>query len=110
MDGKYYYNRAPMSHPFTRAIAHETPNSRRTWAPRGQDGWYIGPALKHYRYYTVYITKTRSERVVETVEYFTTELPLPFPSSKDLATQAAKQLTHALRNPQPVGPFCQVGD
>jgi hypothetical protein len=27
-----------------------------------------------------------------------------------LATQAAKQLTHALLNPKPAGPFCQVGD
>jgi hypothetical protein len=27
-----------------------------------------------------------------------------------LATQAAKQLTDALLNPQPAGPFCQVGD
>jgi hypothetical protein len=27
-----------------------------------------------------------------------------------LATQAAVDLTHALLNPQPAGPFCQVGD
>jgi hypothetical protein len=39
-----------------------------------------------------------------------TEVPLSFPSSKDLTTQAAKQLTHALLNPQPTGPFCQVGN
>jgi hypothetical protein len=35
---------------------------------------------------------------------------LPFPSSHDLATQAAADLTHALLDPQPAGPFCQVGD
>jgi hypothetical protein len=110
IDGQYDYNRAPMASPGTRIIAHETLNRRRTWAPHGQDGWYIGPALEHYRCYTVYITKKRSERVVETVDFFPTEVPLPFPSSKELATQAAKQLIHALLNPQPVGPFCQVGD
>jgi hypothetical protein len=27
-----------------------------------------------------------------------------------LATQAAADLTHALLNPQPAGPFCQIGD
>jgi hypothetical protein len=27
-----------------------------------------------------------------------------------LATQAVADLTHALLNPQPAGPFCQVGD
>jgi hypothetical protein len=35
---------------------------------------------------------------------------LPFPSSYDLAIQAAADLTHALSHPQPVGPFCQVGN
>jgi hypothetical protein len=58
----------------------------------------------------VYITKTRSERVVATVDSPPTEVPLPFPSSKELATQAAKKLTRALLNPKPARPFCQVGD
>jgi hypothetical protein len=46
--GQYDYNRAPMAPPGTRIITHETLNRRRTWAPHGQDGWYIGPALEHY--------------------------------------------------------------
>jgi hypothetical protein len=51
--GHYDFNRAPMASPGTRIIAHETPSQRRTWTPHGQDGWYIGPALEHYRCYTV---------------------------------------------------------
>jgi hypothetical protein len=68
--GQYDFNRAPMAPPGTRIVAHETPNRRRAWAPHGQDGWYIGPALEHYRCYMVYITKTRGESVVETVDFF----------------------------------------
>jgi hypothetical protein len=45
--GQNDFNRAPMAPPGTRIIAHETPKRRRTWAPHGQDGWYIGPALEH---------------------------------------------------------------
>jgi hypothetical protein len=41
---------------------------------------------------------------------FPHKFELPFPSSSELATQAAADLTHALSNPQPAGPFCQVGD
>jgi hypothetical protein len=108
--GQYDFNRAPMAPPGTRIIAHETPGRRRTWAPHGQDGWYIGPALEHYRCYTVYITKTRSNRIVETVEFFPHKFTLPFPSSHELATQDAADLTHVLLNPRPAGPFCQVGD
>jgi hypothetical protein len=108
--GQHDYNRAPMAPPGTRIIAHETPGRRKTWAPHGQDGWYIGPALEHYRCYPVYITKTRSSRIVETVEFYPHQLKIPFPSSSDLSTQAATELTHALLNPQPAGPFCQVGN
>jgi hypothetical protein len=67
--GQYDFNKAPMAPPGTRIIAHETPSRRRTWAPYGQDGWYIGPALEHYRCYTVFITKTRGNKIVETVEF-----------------------------------------
>jgi hypothetical protein len=108
--GQYDFNRAPMAPPGTRIIAYETPGRRRTWDPHGQDGWYIGPSLEHYRCYTVYTTKTRSNRIVETVDFFPHKFKLPFPSSIELATQAAADLTHALLNPQPAGPLCQVGD
>jgi hypothetical protein len=108
--GQYDFNRAPMAPPGTKNIAHETPSRRRTWAPHGQDGWYIGPALEHYRCYTVYVMKTRGNRIVETVDFFPEKFTLPFPSSQDLATQAASDLTHALLHPQPAGPFCQVGN
>ena len=47
---------------------------------------------------------------METVEFFPHKFELPFPSSSELATQAAADLTHALLNPQPAGPFCQVGN
>jgi hypothetical protein len=47
---------------------------------------------------------------VETVEFFPHQFKIPFLSSSDLATQAAAELTRALLNPQPAGPFCQVGD
>jgi hypothetical protein len=41
---------------------------------------------------------------------FPQKFTLPFPSSHDLATQAAADLTHDLLHPQPAGPYCQVGD
>jgi hypothetical protein len=47
---------------------------------------------------------------VETVEFPPEKFTLPFPSSQDLATQAAADLTHALLHPQPTGPFCKVGN
>jgi hypothetical protein len=108
--GQYDLNRAPMAPPGKRIIAHETPNRRSTWAPHGLDGWYLGPTLEHYRCYTVHITKTWGHRIVETVDFFPEKITLPFSTPQDQATKAATELTRALLNPQPAGPFCQVGD
>jgi hypothetical protein len=69
----------PWHPPGTKIIAYETTGRRRTWAPHGQDGWYIGPALEHYRCYKVHINKTRSNKIVETVEDFPEKITLPFP-------------------------------
>jgi hypothetical protein len=108
--GQYDFNRAPMAPPGTRSIAHETPNRRSTWAPHGLEGWYLGPDLEHYRCYTVHITKTRGYRIVKTVEFFPEKFTLPFATPQYQATKAATELTRALLNPQPAGPFYQVGD
>jgi hypothetical protein len=57
-----------------------------------------------------YITKTRGERIVETVEFFPEKFTLTFPSAQELATQAAADLTRALLHPQSAGLFCKVAD
>jgi hypothetical protein len=44
------------------------------------------------------------------VEFSSTEVQLPFQSTRDLENEAAKQFTYALVNPQLAGPFTQVGD
>jgi hypothetical protein len=108
--GQYDFNRDPMAPPGTRIIAHETPVRRRTWAPHGQDGWYIEPALEHYRCYTVYITDKKIKQDSGNSQFPPHKFKLPFPSSSELATRAAADLTHALLDPKPEGPFCQVGD
>jgi hypothetical protein len=51
--------------------------------------------------YTIYISKNRSEGIVETVNFFSIEVAIPCQSSQDLATQATKHLTHALLYPHP---------
>ena len=110
LHGVFDYNRTPLAPPGTRIIAHEKPTQRASWAPHGQDGWYIGPAMEHYRCYKVYINKTRSERTVDTVEFFPTQFTMPRLSSADAAMRAANDLIAALRNPHPSAPFPHLGD
>jgi hypothetical protein len=59
--GKFNYNTTYMMPPGNRAISHDTPTARSSWAPHGQDGWTIGPATEHYRLIKCFFPSTRAE-------------------------------------------------
>jgi hypothetical protein len=103
--GAFDFNSTPMAPPGTRVLAHEKPEQRTTWAPHSIDGWYVGPAMQHYRCYRIHTSKTQSERICDTVEFFPTHVTMPRLSSADAATRAAQDLIHALRHPAPASPF-----
>ena len=65
--------------PGTKVVMHENPKHRGSCDIYGEVGWYIGPALKHYRCYHYYYTTINSPRVVDTVEIFPIALELSHP-------------------------------
>jgi hypothetical protein len=96
--------------PGCKIIAHEKPSQRRTWAPHGQHGYYLGPAMHHHRCQNVYISSTTSERIVGTLEFFPHNSPMPKLSSTDRLLMAANDMANALKHPHPEVQFAQVGD
>jgi hypothetical protein len=104
------YNKTAFAPPGCKIIAHEKPGKRRTWAPHGQHGYSLGPAMHHYRCQNVYITTTANERIVDTLEFFPHNYQMPQLSSTDRLLMAAQDMTDALRNPHPDVPFTSVGD
>jgi hypothetical protein len=95
--------------PDTRIIVHENPDQRASWDTHGVDGYYLGPTLDNYRCYQVHITRTKGTCIVDTVEFFPSKLSMPETSSKDLASIASLELSHALQNPAPAAPFSHIG-
>ena len=93
-----------------KVIIHEKPATRQSWAIPGINGWYIGPAMEHYRCHKVYATKTIPERVSDIVEFYLQDLPIPKTSSTDMEIKAAAELIYALQNPTPSSPFHKFGD
>jgi hypothetical protein len=93
--GVHDFNAHPMAPPGIKVIAHEKPAKRASWATHGIDGWYIGPTYEHYRCYRIYATKTRAERICDTVEFFPHNFRMPEQSSADAAIRAAQELIHA---------------
>jgi hypothetical protein len=104
------YNKTSFAPPGCKIIAHEKPGNRRTWAPHGQYGYSLGPAMHHHRCQNVYISSTASERIVDTLELFPHNYQIPQLLSTDRLIMAAKDMTNALQNPHPAVSFARVGD
>ena len=49
---------------------HEKPHKRLTYAPHSVDGWYLGPAVHHYRCYTFYNIDTGGGTKLDTIAFF----------------------------------------
>jgi hypothetical protein len=95
------YNKTAFAPPGCKIIAHEKPGKRRTWAPNGQHGYSLGPAMHHYRCQNIYISTTASEHIVDTLELFPHNYQMPQLSSTYRLLMAAKDMTDALQIPHP---------
>jgi hypothetical protein len=109
LNGTFDFNRTPLAPLGTKVLLHETPDQRRTWAPHGVEGWYVGYAPEHYRCYTIHVIRTNKTRIGGTVEFFPTHCAMPHTSSADHAIRAAVDLISALQNPAPASALAPVG-
>ena len=103
--GVFDYNRTPIGPPGTRVLVHEKSHQRGTWAPHGEDAWYIGPAFDHYRCYTVWAWETRRERGTDTISWFPHQLKMPTPSALDRIAASLHDLAAAIKHPAPGSPL-----
>jgi hypothetical protein len=99
-----------MAPPGTKVIIHEKPQQRKTWDPHGTDGWYLGPAMEHYRCYRVFTNKTKAERITDTVEFFPQHTTVPQMNTDEIAIQAAEDLIAAINQPTARKPNSAIGD
>ena len=103
--GVFDFNRTPLGPPGTRVLVHEKSQARGTWAPHGEDAWYIGPAFEHYRCYKIWAWETRRERETDTLTWFPHQLTMPTPSALDRISASINDLATALGNPTPNSPL-----
>jgi hypothetical protein len=91
INGPFDYNATPLAPPGCKIVVHEKPGQRASWDPHGVIGWYLGPAMEHYRCYKCYIKKTQAERISDTVEFFPTQATVPTLSPTEALVIAAEQ-------------------
>eukprot|EP00957_Ditylum_brightwellii_P164878 12553097-Ditylum_brightwellii.AAC.1 len=69
MHGTFYFEATPMAPPGTRCYIHIKPHKRASWRFHAEDAWYVGPALQHYRCYTVVMKEKAAHRITVTVKF-----------------------------------------
>ena len=100
--GPHNYNRQPLAPLGCEVQVYEPPLQRKSWAPRTVKGWYVGTSKEHYRAYKVWVEKTKSTRISETVFFKHKYLTNPTVSPQDWVVKAANNLSRALANKGPV--------
>ena len=82
----------------TAILIHEPPEARGSWASHGLLGFYLGPAILHYRSHHVFVTATSATRITDTVAWFpATDITPPLPDTKEILIAAIKDLLHAIK-------------
>jgi len=97
LHGGYDYNAHPLAPPGVKVLAFEDKDTRESWAPHGRVGFYVGPAMNHYRCFRIYMPETKKVRIVDTLSWHPAKLLLPGTSPVDDLTAATRDMTRALR-------------
>ena len=96
----------PIAPAGTAILIHEAPEKRGTWAAHGVAGYYLGPALTHYRSHHVIVTATSSPRVTDTIAWFPeTDVTPPPPNATEMLIAAIKDFSRALKQFNLTGNF-----
>ena len=91
-EGGFDFNKTSLAPPGTNVIIHEKPGQLNSWDPHGLEGWYLVPSIEHYRLNTVYVNKTRVERISDTEGFSPEHNKIPGMSNQEAATNVAIDL------------------
>jgi hypothetical protein len=69
LKGSYDFNRNPIAPAGTKVTIHEDASIRSTWDPHGVRGYYLGPAMEHYRCHRVLVEKTKRVRISDSLSW-----------------------------------------
>ena len=98
LHGKYDYSSHPIGPLGCKVLVFEPPSVRLTYGPHGEEGFYIGPAMKHYRCFDVWVTKTKHTRVTDTLSWhLASPLVIPNTTPHDELVEAINNLSQSLQ-------------
>jgi hypothetical protein len=96
---KTYDFRAHPIAPFgMRVLIHDKATVRKSWDTHGTPGYYLSPALLHYRCYNTFSIDTQTKRITDTVEWLPEKFKMPGSSSTEILTAAIQDVRNAFQS------------
>jgi len=83
--GPFDFARHPLAPLGTRVVIAVSPEVRGSWESHGKDGYYVGPALDHYRCHRIWVRESRRVRISDSVSWHPVGIS---PSANPPSTQA----------------------
>ncbi len=80
----------------TKALVYNNPAIRASWAPHATDGYYVSPAVNHYRCLRFYILTTCRFCFADTWQLYPSHCQVPVLSEHDQTLLAAKDILQVL--------------
>ncbi len=100
-NGLFNFNKTPVVPMGCRVLIHTKPAMRQSWDYRAKQGFYIGPALDHYRCYKLVKLETKQKVISNMVEFRHAYLQIPAVSADDKIINGLQVMAGALRNAPP---------
>ena len=100
----------PISTPGVKVAIHQKSTQRPSWGFHAEMGFYVGPAMEHYRCFQCYFPNTGATRITDTVKFYPHDEPFPEVGVKDQFLQTISDLILILKNLKHNLPFLKFGD
>ena len=96
-NGPFNFDATPLGPPGCKIIAHAKGSTRLSWDYRGHIGFYVGPAMDHYRCHKVIKIATSAVMISDTVVFQHPTLSVPTLTTTDRIIHCLRALTIAVR-------------
>ena len=99
--GNFNFDATPIGPAGSRVLIHNKASLRQSWDFRAQDGFYIGPALQHYRCYRVLTKTSRMVIISDAIRFRHHKLPSPRLTTEDKIIHALHAINTTIAHTTP---------
>jgi hypothetical protein len=107
-NGLFDFNKTPLAPMGCRVLIHAKPSTHRSWDYRAKQGFYVGPALNHYRCYELVKSDTKQNIISDTVRFRHAYLQIPAVSAEDKILNGLQVMVGSMQNAPPPTSSSQI--